>query len=67
MRTIELCEEDLELLFDALERYRKYCKGIANRPIQGYGSATEKENKQKWREKEEELWALQERISNEFI
>jgi hypothetical protein len=53
IHTIDLDEEDLELIFHALAAQEKKCKAIGNAGITGYGTASEKEKRQAWREKAE--------------
>lgn len=60
-------ENELEMLLTALRQYEKKCRAIADRPIQGYGRATEVEKKEQWREKAEEADELITKISYEFI
>lgn len=62
-----LDEEELGLLLEALNRFEKHCKSIADRPFQGYGSATEQLKKQAWRHKADRLKELEEKIAYEFI
>lgn len=60
-------KEDIPLLFDCIQKEIKRCKGIANRPLQGYGSGDEQEKKKAWLNKAEELQDLQNRISACYI
>lgn len=60
-------EDELTLLLDALSRYEKHCRGIAERPIQGYGCADEKMKKEQWRDKANMIREVETKISNEFI
>lgn len=62
-----LDEDDLELLIEALSRFEKHCRRIAERPIQGYGSVSEKMKKEAWRDKAYMIRELEKKISYEFI
>lgn len=68
MKIHELLDEaELDLLLTALRQYEKRCRGIATRPIQGYGSATESEKKRDWATKAHEISELESKIANEFM
>lgn len=41
-----LTENEIDLIFDALEKREKFWRSIANRSIIGYGKATEFQKKQ---------------------
>lgn len=62
-----LNEEEVELIIEALNRFEKHCRGIADRPIQGYGSSSELMKKQAWRDKADRIREIETKIAYEFI
>ena len=62
-----LDEEELGLVLDCMERERKRCKAIHERPIQGYGTATETEKKEQWLSRADEIDCLMTKLSEEYI
>lgn len=56
-------EEEIGLIITALEAQQKKWKAVANKPIQGYGKATEYAKKDEARKKAEAFWQLQCKIS----
>ncbi len=65
--TFDIETEELEMLLEALEAQKKKCKSIAERPIQGYGTATERGKKETWASKAEEWRDLITKISNQTV
>jgi hypothetical protein len=62
-----ICEHtELELLVEAIEKQIKFCKNIAERPIQGYGKASETIKKEKWLDKAIKLEAIQNKICEQY-
>jgi hypothetical protein len=62
-----ICEHtELELLIEAIEKQVKFCKNIAERPIQGYGSCSETMKKEKWMDKAIKLEAIQNKICQQY-
>jgi hypothetical protein len=44
-----ITERQLELTLSALEKAKKHALAVANRPVQGHGSASEQSKKDNWR------------------
>jgi hypothetical protein len=60
-------KNDLPLLLQCIEAEIKRCRTIANSPIKGYGSAAEKQRKDDWRARAEELDDLKTRIAYAYL
>lgn len=59
-------EYEIELILSALLKAEKHALSIAQRPIQGFGSATEKEKKQEWAERADDYSEVRSKISEEY-
>ena len=46
-----LNEVEMEIVFTALDNYEKKCTGLATRPLQGYGKASEADKQKAWKNK----------------
>jgi hypothetical protein len=58
--------EDLALVIEALEALEKKCRMYANRPLQGYGKATEQMKKDNWETKADKLNSIACKISEQY-
>jgi len=59
-------EDKQAILIQAFDAYINKCNGIANRPLQGYGKASEKEKKEEWKIKAENALDLLSEICEEL-
>lgn len=55
-------EEEMTTLNEILDQEIKRCKSLGNKPIQGYGSAAEKEKKQAWLYRAEYVASIQQKL-----
>lgn len=61
-----LTEEEFGLVVECMEREVKRCRAIAERPVQGYGTATELEKKDQWGYRASEIHDVMSKLSEEF-
>lgn len=59
-------EYEIELILAALLKAEKHALTIAHRPLQGFGSATEKEKKREWAERADDYSEVRSKISEEW-
>jgi hypothetical protein len=67
LRDIIENEQDECLILEVFEAFIKKANSLANRPSQGFGSATEQMKKDEWRRKSDEAQELLSKIMNELI
>ena len=58
-----LTQEEIDLLYSALEAQGNRAKAIANRPLQGYGDSYEKEKKKEWLKKSDKYFDLMSKLN----
>jgi hypothetical protein len=67
LRDIIENEQDEFLILEVFEAFIKKSNSLANRPNQGFGSATEQMKKEEWRQKASAAQELLSKIMNELI
>lgn len=65
--TIDIDENELEMILEAIRAQEKKCKGLGNRALLGYGRSDEEEKKREWLIKADEWQELENKIANQTI
>lgn len=65
--TFDLETEEIEMVLEALSAQEKKCKTQAEKPIHGYGKASELQKKENWAAKAEAWRALETKLANQTI
>ncbi len=56
--------EEIDIIIDALQKRHTFWRAVGNRPIQGYGTATEAAKKEQALEKAERISELMTKVTN---
>lgn len=60
-------DNERDILITALNQYKKRAETIAYSPLKGYGTASEYQKKEDWKNRVEEIDTVLQKVINEFI